>query len=112
MHLIENHAGGYTKEKNGNKYLIFEDYVNENKALLKKYANVWHGIKNKIKVINGGEENNYGKNSMKIKFGSEDHLPLNKPLIFYLMTVIISFIFEDGSKLYSQVFLEGTLYEL
>ena len=49
---------------------------------------------------------------MKIKFGSEDHLPLNKPLIFYLMTVIISFIFEDGSKLYSQVFLEGTLYEL
>ena len=45
---------------------------------------------------------------MKIKFGSEDDLPLNKPLKFYPMTVIIRFIFE----LYLQVFLDDTLYEL
>ena len=35
LHLLVNHANGYIKEKNGNKYLIFDDSVNENKALLK-----------------------------------------------------------------------------
>ena len=44
-------------KKNGNKYLIFDDSVNENKAPLKKYAVIWDGIKNEIKVINGGKEN-------------------------------------------------------
>ena len=37
------------KKKNGNKYLIF-DSVDEKKEVLKKYANVWNGIKNRIKV--------------------------------------------------------------
>ena len=38
--------------------MIFDDSVNENKALLKKYVNVWDGIKNEINAINDGEENN------------------------------------------------------
>ena len=49
-----NHASGYIEEKNGNRYLIF-DCVDENKEILKKYADVWDGIKNKIKAIKGGE---------------------------------------------------------
>ena len=49
------------KKKNGNKCLIFDYSVNENKALLKKYADIWDGIKNEIKAINDGQENNYGK---------------------------------------------------
>ena len=36
LHLLVNHASGYIAEKNGNKYLIFDDSVNENKGLLKK----------------------------------------------------------------------------
>ena len=36
--------------KYGNKYLIFDDSVNENKGLLKKYADVWDGIKSEIKA--------------------------------------------------------------
>ena len=61
---------------------MISDYsVNENKALLKRYADVWDGIKNEIKAINGGEENNYGKDYMKIKFNSGDDLPLNNSLI-------------------------------
>ena len=47
--------------KIGNKYLIYDDSVNENKPLLKKYTDVWNGMKNKFNVINGGVENNYGK---------------------------------------------------
>ena len=56
LHLLLNHASGYIKEKNGNKYLIFDDSVNENKGLLKKYADVWDGIKYKIKTINSGKK--------------------------------------------------------
>ena len=52
-------ASGYIEEKNGNKYLIF-DSVDENKEVLKKYEEVWNGIKNKIKAINV-DECNYGE---------------------------------------------------
>ena len=38
------------KKKNGNKHLTFDDSVNENKSLLKKYEDVWDGIKNEIKT--------------------------------------------------------------
>ena len=48
---------------------------------------------------------------MKIAFNSDDDLPLNKSLKFHLMTITITSVFEDG-KLYPQVFLDDTLYEL
>ena len=35
FYLLVNHANGYTEEKHGNKYLIFEDSINGNKGLLK-----------------------------------------------------------------------------
>ena len=67
-------------------------------------------IKNKNKIINVGECD-YEKDFMKIKFDSDDDLSLNKPLKFHMMTIIIRFLFEDD-KLYPQVFLDDTLYEL
>ena len=51
-----NHASGYIEEKNENKYLIVDDSVNENKEVLKKYRELWNGIKNEIKTINDGKE--------------------------------------------------------
>ena len=66
MYLRINHASGYIEEKkNGNKYLIF-DSVDENEEVLKKYADVWDGIKNKIKTVNGTAEHNYEKKYMKV----------------------------------------------
>ena len=91
--------------------MIFDDSVYENKGLLKKYADVWNGVKNEIKAINGGAENNYGKDYMKNKFNSDNNLQLNKPLKFHVMTIIIRSVFQEGGKLYPQVFLD-TLYEL
>ena len=91
--------------------MIF-DSADENKELLKKYTDVWNGIKNEIKTINGGKENDYEKNYMKIKFNSDDDWPLNRPLKFHLITIIIRSVFEEDGKLYPQVFLDDTLYEL
>ena len=92
--------------------MIFDDSVNENKVLLKKYADVWDRIKNEIKTINGGEENNYEKDYMKIKFNSDDDLPLKKPLKLHAMTIIIRSVFDGDGKLYPQIFLDDALYEL
>ena len=108
LNLRINHASGYIEEKKGNKYLFF-DSVDENKEVLKKYADVWDGIKNKIKAINEGEENDCGKDYMKIKFNSDDDLPLNKPLTFHAMTNITRSVFKEDGNLYPQLFLDGTL---
>ena len=104
------HANGYIKEKNGNKYLIF-DSLDEKKELLKKENHIWNGIKNKIKEVSG-RECDYEKDYMKIKFNSDDNLQLNKPLKFHLMTLIIRCVFSEDGKFYSQLFLDNTLYEL
>ena len=47
---------------------------------------------------------------MKIKFSSDDNLPLNKPLKFHNMTVTIRCIFSEDNKLYPQAFLDEALY--
>ena len=49
---------------------------------------------------------------MKFKFNSDDDIPLNKPLKFNLMTITIRSVFEEGAKLYPQVFLDDSLYKL
>ena len=49
---------------------------------------------------------------MKIKFNSDNDLPLNKPLKLHNMTIIVRSVFEEDGKLYPQVFLDDTLCEL
>ena len=49
---------------------------------------------------------------MKIKFSSNDNLPLNKPLKFHLMIITRRSAFEEDGKRYPEVFLDDTLYEL
>ena len=110
LYLRISNANGYIEEKDVNKYLIF-DSTDENKELLKKYNDVFNGIRDKIKEINS-DECDYEKDYMKIKFNSDDDLPLNKPLKFYLMTIIIRSVFEEDGKLYLKVSLDDSLYEL
>ena len=110
LYLHITHASRYIEDIHENKYLIFES-PGENKYLLKKYNDVFNGIKDKIKEINS-DECDYEKDYMKIKSNSDDYLPLNKPLNFHNMTITIRSVFEEHGKLYAQVFLDDTLYEL
>ena len=93
-----------------NKYLVF-DSTDENKELLKKYNDVFNGIMDKIKEISN-DECDYEKDYMKIKFNSDDNLPLNKTLYFHSITITIKSVFKEEGKLYPQVFLDDTLYVL
>ena len=110
VYLGITHANRYIEEKGMDKYLVF-DSTDKNKELLKKYNDVFNGIRDKIKEINSNECD-YEKDYMKIKFNSDDDLPLNKQLKFHNMTITIRSVFEEDGKLYPQVFLDDTLYEL
>ena len=64
----------------------------------------------KIKEVSN-DACDYEKDYMEIKFNSGDNLTLNKPLKFD-MTRTIRSVFKKDGKLYLQVFLDDTLYEL
>ena len=108
--MFANNTSRYIKEKNENKYLIFKS-TDENKELLKKYLDAWSGIKNKIEAVSSGGCD-YEKDVVKIKFDSDDDLPLYKPLKFHMVTITIRSVFEEDGKFYPQVFLDDALYEL
>ena len=99
LYLIINEVDGHFEEKNGNKYLIL-DSTNKNKKVLTKYTELWVGTKNEIETINRSKVVEYGKDFMKIKFDTDDNLPLNKTLKLHNMTIIIRSVFEEDGKFY------------
>ena len=68
-------------------------------------------LEKEIETINGGKKVEYGKNSKKIRFESNDDLALNKPIKLHLLTIIISSVFSEDGKSYPQLFLDDSLYE-
>ena len=116
LYLIIGKVDGHIEENNGNKYLVFDPAelhsTDENKEVLKKYTELWDGIKNEIETINGSKKGEYGKDFMKTKFNADDNLPLNKPLKLHLLTIIVRCIFEEDGKFYLQLYFDNCLYEL
>ena len=88
----------YNSALTRNKYLVF-DSSDENKEVLKKYKELWDGIKNKIENINDGEWK-YGKDFTKIRFDTDDDLPVNKLLNLHMLAIIVRSAFEDKGKFY------------
>ena len=60
LYLIIGKVDGNIEEKNGSKYLVF-DSTDKNKEVLKKYTELWNGIKNGTETINGGKKVNMVK---------------------------------------------------
>ena len=83
------------EEKNGRKYLAFYS-TDEHKEVWKRYTELWDGIKNETETINDGKKGEYGKDFMKIKFNTDDNLPLN----FHLRKIFVRCIFEEDGKFY------------
>ena len=85
---------GYIEVKNENRQLVF-DSADKSKEVLKKYTELWDGIKNEIETINGGETGKYGKD-----------------LKFPAMAIVVRSVFEEDGKYYPGVYLNECLYEL
>ena len=88
---------GHFEEKNKNKYLVLDD-VNKNKEVLKKYEEVWEGVKKENETINSSKKIEYRKDYMKIRLKSNDDLPLNKPIKLRLFTINIRCVISEDGK--------------
>ena len=106
LYLIINRVYGYVSEKNGNKSLT----IDKRDSVLKKYAQVFSGIKHHIKKIDDGEAN-FNSDYDEIKFLSDDSLPLNKLIYFPTVTVVIRCVFKQNGVFYPQVYLDDCLYQ-
>ena len=49
---------------------------------------------------------------MKIKFNSDDELPINKMVEMTTITIAVRAIFIENNKYYLQVFLDECLYKI
>ena len=49
---------------------------------------------------------------MRIKFNSDDDLPLNKILKLHMLTIIVRSVFEEDGKYYPKLFLDECSYEV
>ena len=77
--------------------------------VLKKYAELWDGIRNEIEIINGGKKIEYAKVFMKIEFNIDDDLPLNNPLKLHMLIILVRSVFQEDGKFYPQVYLDEFL---
>ena len=102
---------GFIEEKEENNYLNIA-FTDNNDEVLRKNKAVLDGIKSCIEKININKSREYEKDYMKIEFNSDNKLPLNKPLKFLNVTIVIRSVFEEDGKGYSQAFLDDCLYEL
>ena len=95
LYLVIAEVDGYIEENNGNKYLTFAS-TDKNNKVLEKYTKLWDEIKYHIQTISAGKSGEYDKDYMKIKFNSDDDLPLNKILKLHVLTIIVRSVFEYG----------------
>ena len=75
--------------------------------MFKKYDQVFVGVKYNI-----GENGEYEKDYKKIKFSTDDDIPLNKVIYFPTATVIIRCVFEKNGIAYPDVYLDDYLYQI
>ena len=103
LYFIDDKVDGFIKKKEEeSKYLNFVSKDN-NDEVLKKYIELWDGIKNLIQKIDNSP-GKYGNDYMKIKFNSYDNLILNKALKLHNLTTIFRSVFQENNMYYSQYF--------
>ena len=105
-----NRIKDHFEELDGDKYLIISS---ENGHIMQKYQEVFDGIREVIKIISYySQPIKYDDNYMKIKFNTDDNIPLNKIIYFPTINIIIRFVTIKDDKYYPQLFLDDCLYEV
>ena len=107
LYLLINRVYGSISEKNGVKYLT----IDKGNSVLKMYDQVFSRIKYDINKIDDVEVN-FITDYDKIRFLSDDSLPLNRLIYFPTLTIVIRCIFKQNGVFYSQVYLDDCLYQI
>ena len=99
--------GKFVKGKKDDEwYLIIEGSID----VLRGFLNVFKSIRDKIENVND-DVVEYDRNCMKIKFISNDDLPVDKTVDLHLITIVIRAIFAQNGKYYPQLFLDDAIYD-
>ena len=110
LYLIFNKVNGHFEEINGNKYLTLVP-TNESEQKIKKYEKLRSKIRDLIRWMTKNSDD-YDQNYTKIKFNSDDELPLNKTVEIPTMTIVVRSIFLENNKYYPYVLLDECQYKL
>ena len=105
-----NKVNRYFEEINGNKYLALV-LTNKSKEKIEKYKELWSKVRDLIRSLTKNSDD-YDEKYIKIKFNSDDQLPLNKMIEISSMIIVAITVFHKNNKYYPQVFLEECLYKL
>ena len=89
--LIFIKVNGFFEEVNENKYLSLFP-TNDSKEKVNKYDKLWSKNRDLIRSINK-TSNDYDEKYMKIKFNSDDELPLNKTIKISSMIIVVTAVF-------------------
>ena len=82
LYLMIKRIKRHFEKVDGDKYLIISS---ENSNIMQKYQEVFDGIKEITKTINDyGQPIKYDDNYMKIKFNTDDNIPLNKFIYLFI----------------------------
>ena len=85
--------------------------IDKNKEALENSTELWDEIKDQIESISGSKPIKYKKDFMKIKFESDDDLPLGKILDIPVCIITVGYAFQENNNYYPQVYLHECLYE-
>ena len=91
LYLMINRVYGSILEKNGSKFLT----IDKGDSVLKKYDQIFSGMKHHINRIDDHEVV-YNTDYDKIKFLTDDSIPLNKLIYFPAITVVIRCVFKQN----------------
>ena len=107
LYLMINKTKCQIEKVDGDKYLTISS---ENGNIMQKYQDVFDGMKEIInKIYDYSQPVKYDDNYMKIKFNTDDNIPLNKIIYFPTITIIIRFVTQKDHKYYPQIFLDECL---
>ena len=110
LSLMINRIKGHFEENDGDIYLIISP---ENGDAIQKYQEVFDILKEIIKKINDySQPIKYDINYMKIKFNTDDNIPLKKIIYPPTITITIRSVTKKDDKYYPLVFLDECLYQV
>ena len=104
LYLVFNNLDAYIEKNGENKYLMFAS-TDKNEMVLQDYTETWNEIKKHIDLISGNKVIKYSKDFIKIRFESNDDLPISKIINITVCVIIIRGVTEEDSKYYPQVLL-------
>ena len=94
LYLVFNNLDAYIEKSGENRYLIFASTEKKNTIMLKNYTELWDEIKEQIELISDEKVTKYSKDFIKIRFKTNDDLPLSKIINSPVCVVIVSSIFK------------------